>query len=154
MKFTISLLHAKPMPSALAIVLCAALYGVQAGAAEHVIQAQSTKFSPLVLYAEPGDTIRWKNMVGHDAQSMEGMIPEGAEHFHIPLGENGGVTLEQEGVYVYKCNPHFSLGMAGSIVLGDSSNMDEVEKNAKGMAKRVVIKTKLSLKNRAAAEQQ
>jgi hypothetical protein len=29
------------------------------------------------------------------------------------------VTLTQEGVYGYKCLPHYGLGMVGLIVVGD-----------------------------------
>ena len=117
---------------------------------ERIIQAQSTKFSPLVLFANPGDMIRWTTMIGHDAQSIVDLVPQGAEHFHIPLGTDGSVILEKEGVYIYKCNPHFALGMTGSIVIGDPSNLEDVQKNAKGMAKRAVIKTKKALENRRA----
>jgi len=124
-----------------------------AWAEQHVISAQATAYAPLVLFIQPGDSVRWSNMLGHDAQTIEGLIPEGAEGFHIPLGEDGAYTFEQEGVYVYKCNPHFALGMAGSIIVGEPHNLAEVEANAKGMAKRVVVKTKKAIAKRVADEQ-
>lgn len=118
------------------------LFSASSLAAEHVITAQATKFSPLVVLIEPGDTVTFQNMVGHNADAMEGLVPEGAELFKIPLGTNGSLTLDKEGVYIYKCTPHFALGMVGAIVVGEATNMDSVVANAKGMAKRAVIKAK------------
>jgi hypothetical protein len=30
------------------------------------------------------------------------------------------VTITEEGLYAYKCTPHFGVGMVGLIVAGDS----------------------------------
>jgi len=134
----------KPNKLAIAFLL-ACFFSSAAYAEEHVVNAQATKFHPVVVFAKPGDSIVWKNMSGHDAQSMESLIPEGAEHWHVPMGSDGSVVLEVEGVYVYKCTPHFALGMVGGIVVGEPSNMEQVEANAKGMAKRAVIKMKKAI---------
>ena len=131
-------MHLRNSCFALALMLCSA----SAFAAEHVVQAQATKFSPIVIFIEPGDTVTWKNMVGHNADAMEGLVPEGAELFKIPLGTDGSVTLDKEGVYVYKCTPHYALGMVGAIIVGEASNIDSVVANAKGMSKRAAIKAK------------
>ena len=109
-------------------------------AEDHVIKAEATKFSPLYVFIKPGDTVSWTNMVGHDAQAEEHLIPEGAEPWHMGMGQEGSVTLEKEGVYLYKCTPHFSLGMVGAIVVGQPTNMDDLKQNAKGMYKRVLVK--------------
>lgn len=123
----------------IAVVL--ALIGmVPAYAEEHVIQAQATKFSPQHLFIQPGDTVTWNNMAGHDSQAEKGLVPEGAEAWHISMGQNGSVTLDVEGVYLYKCTPHFALGMAGAIVVGQPTNIDAIKQSAKGMYKRVVVK--------------
>ena len=117
-------------------------------AEEHRVTAQATKFDPLVVFIEPGDTVVWTNMVGHNADAMKELIPEGAEVFNIPLGENGSVTLEKEGVYVYKCTPHYALGMVGAIVVGEPTNIDSVVANATGMSKRAAIKTRKAIEKK------
>ena len=133
------------------VVLCG-LFGSGMAAAEgkvHVVSAQATKFAPLVIFIDPGDTVVWKNMIGHNAESIEGLIPEGAEPFHITLGTSGSASFTVEGTYIYKCAPHFALGMVGAIIVGDGSkNMDQVKINAKGMAKRAVIKAKKALEKK------
>lgn len=107
--------------------------------------AGATSFGPNVLFANPGDEICWVNMTAHDSQSMEGLIPDGAEPWHIALGRNGCVTLPVEGVYIYKCNPHYPVGMAAAIVVGEANNIAQIEANATGRSKGVVIKVKRAL---------
>jgi pseudoazurin len=109
------------------------------------VLAGETKFGPKVLFANPGDKICWANMTIHDSQSIEGLIPEGAEPWHIALGRNGCVTLTVEGVYIYKCNPHYPVGMAGAIIVGKANNIAQIEANVTGRAKGVVIKVKRAL---------
>ena len=124
------------------------LVSASASAAEHVITAQATKFAPIAIFIEPGDTVVWRSMVGHNAAAIEGMVPEGGKLFNIPLGTDGSVTLDVEGVYIYKCTPHFALGMVGAIIVGQASNMAEITANAKGMAKRAVLKAKKAIEKK------
>ena len=92
-----------------------------AQADEHIIQGVITQWRPMVTFAKVGDTIRFTGMVGHDAQTIEGMIPEGATPFHAKLGEEGFVaTVDKEGAWIYKCNPHMTTGMVGVVVVGDA----------------------------------
>ena len=111
----------------------------------HTVFAGATSFSPIVLFTNPGDEICWVNMTAHDSQSIDGLIPDGAEPWHIALGRNGCVTLPVEGAYIYKCNPHYPVGMAGAIVVGAASNIAQIEANVSGRAKGVVIKVKRAL---------
>lgn len=125
------------------------LTSTQAVMAENVtVTARATAYDPVVVFIEPGESVVWTNMSGHNAVTIEGLIPEGAEGFDIPMGENGSATLEQEGVYVYKCTPHFAMGMGGAIVVGNPGNFEDVKANAKGMAKRIVIKTQKALEEK------
>lgn len=112
------------------------------------INAQATKFDPLVVFINPGETVAWNNMSGHNSVTVDGLIPAGAEGWNIRMGENGSVTLEQEGVYVYKCTPHFAMGMGGAVVVGKPNNFEAVKTNANGMAKRIVVKTEQALKEK------
>jgi Plastocyanin len=105
-----------------------------------VVKALGLKFEPMIAFAKPGDTIAWENMPTHDAVSMEGLIPEGAQGWQSPLGENFMVTLEKEGVYIYKCSPHYGNAMLGAIVVGQPVNLDAVREAAKGAQEQRVVK--------------
>jgi len=76
---------------------------------------------------------------------MEGLIPEGAEHWKSNIGQELAVTLDKEGVYIYKCNPHLPNGMVAAIIVGEASNMDQIQANAKGREKGVILKLKKKL---------
>jgi pseudoazurin len=107
----------------------------------HIVTAQGLKYNPLVTTIQPGDTVAWENMPTHDTQSLEGLIPEGAEYWHSPLGENFQRTFNVEGIYVYKCTPHFGSGMGGAIIVGKPVNLDAIKAaDAKGAAGRLVRK--------------
>lgn len=111
-------------------------------AEDHTITARSTAYDPVALEIAPGDTVSWKNMSGHNVHFEAGNIPEGAETFQSPLGDNVSHTFDKEGIYLYKCDPHFAMGMVGAIIVGEPTNLAAVEKNAKGMYKRALIKAK------------
>lgn len=121
---------------------------------EHIIKGVITQWQPLVTFAQPGDTIRFTGMTGHDTASMEGMIPEGATPWHSKLGQEGfTVTVDKIGGYVYKCTPHITTGMVGIIVVGDRNpaNLAQLEENASNvkvggnMVKRAIRKLKKQL---------
>ncbi len=116
---------------------------------EHIVYAQATSFDPRVLFINPGDTVKWTNMSPiHDSVSMEGLIPEGAEPWQFAIGENGSVTLDVEGVYIYKCTPHYAVGMVAAIVVGEPANLEQVKVNATGRSKGAVIKVERALAQR------
>ncbi len=106
----------------------------------YTVMGQATSFSPNILFINPGDTVQWGNMTIHDSVSMEGLIPEGAEPWTFKIGQNGAVTLTEEGVYIYKCNPHYPLGMVAAIIVGKPVNIEQVQTNATGRSKGIVIK--------------
>lgn len=120
----------------------------RAGAETHTVNALATAFDPMVIFIEPGDTVRWTNMAGHDSRSLEGLIPEGAEHWATPMGQNAAITLTEPGLYIYMCTPHYAMGMAGAIIVGDAHNLEQVDANATGMARRVLARVKQALENR------
>lgn len=83
-------------------------------------------FDPIGVVVEPGTTVRFVNDSGsHNAVSYDpendrpARIPEGAESWNSPIGEDFEITLTEEGVYDYFCQPHEALGMVGRIVVGD-----------------------------------
>lgn len=121
------------------------LVSFSATAEDHEIVAGATNFNPMHLFVQPGDTIQWRNMTIHDTQSMDGLIPEGAEAWKSNIGQEYAVTLDVEGVYIYKCNPHYPNGMVGAIIVGEANNMDQLDANAKGREKGVIFKLKKKL---------
>jgi pseudoazurin len=117
-----------------------------ARAEEHVVEmlnkgpdGQRNWFEPALIRVEPGDTITFKAVdKGHNSASIE--VPEGAEEWKGKINQDVQVTVQQEGLYAYKCTPHFGLGMVGLIVVGDPSvNLEVVEKQKyPGKAKSVM----------------
>ena len=92
-------------------------------------------FEPDYVKAAPGDTIRFVSTdKGHNAETIKGMIPEGAEPFKSKINEDFSITLEQEGVYGVKCTPHFTMGMVALIEVGAPENL-EAAKTVKMPAK-------------------
>ena len=59
------------------------------------------------------------------------MLPEGAEAFKSKVNETAKVTFTVAGTYVIKCNPHYSMGMAAVVVVGDPAVNLEAVKTAK-----------------------
>jgi len=136
--------------------------GSVALAEEHVVQGVITQWRPMVTFAKPGDTIRFKGMAGHDSQTVEGMIPEGATPWHAKLGEEGFVaTVDKEGAWIFKCNPHMTTGMVGVVVVGDArppvnraaldASLPQV-KVGKNMVQRAIKKMDQALQSGASPE--
>lgn len=95
-----------------------------ASAQTHTVIAQGLVYNPLVITIAPGDTVSWTNMSTHNVESIEGLIPDGTEMFLSRMSENYSRTFTQEGIYVYKCTPHFGAGMGGVIIVGEPVNLD------------------------------
>jgi len=127
----------------------ASLFSAAAMAENHVVDAQLTAFDPLVIKIAPGDTVSWRNMNGHlvnttftDGSGQHEYLPEGAEGFVSVMGENFQTQpLTAEGVYLYKCDPHWGAGMGGAIIVGEPTNLQEiVDAKPKGALRRLVKK--------------
>ena len=121
------------------------LVSFNAIAEEHVVVSGATNFNPMHLFIKPGDTVKWTNMTIHNSESMEGLIPEGAEPWKGKIGQEIAVTLDVEGVYIYKCFPHYANGMVAAIIVGEANNMVQIQANAKGREKGVIFKLKKKL---------
>lgn len=96
---------------------------------------QRMLFKPGILRVQPGDTVKFlATDRGHNAQSINGMTPEGAEEFRGRVNEEVEVTFEVEGTYGYLCLPHQTMGMIGFILVGDfTSNLEAVREAAGGL---------------------
>ena len=99
--------------------------------AEYMVDAVTTGangemmvFNPGYLKVEVGDTVTFKpSDASHNAESFVSPSTESA--FITAMGETATITFSQEGVYLYKCTPHFVLGMVGVIQVGDAVNRDD-----------------------------
>ncbi len=132
-----------------AILGASTLFSAAAMAETHEVEASLTSFKPLVVKIQPGDTVRWTKMNGHlvntkftSADGVNEYIPEGAEGFMSQMGANFETDpLTVEGVYLYKCDPHWGAGMGGAIIVGEPTNLQAiVDSDPKGALKRLVKK--------------
>jgi pseudoazurin len=139
-----------------AVLAASTLMSSAVMAENHVISASVTAFKPMVLKIAPGDTVSWENMNGHIAntiftnkdQSTTQYIPEGAEGWTSAMGENYTTApLTVEGVYLYKCDPHWGAGMGGAIIVGEPTNLKAIgDSKPKGALKRLYTKAKKAVK--------
>jgi len=91
---------------------------------------QPMVFEPAFLRVQPGDTVRFvPTDKGHDAETIPGMLPEGAQPFKGKMSQEITVTFEKPGLYGYRCIPHFGMGMVGLIEVGNNTaNLDAARK--------------------------
>lgn len=91
-------------------------------------------FEPQFLAIEPGDSVHFVPVQGgHNAATIDGMIPEGAEPFRSKISKELTVTLTEEGLYGIKCSPHYVMGMVMLIEVGgptDRTLPDDLPKRA------------------------
>jgi pseudoazurin len=93
---------------------------------------QTMVFEPAFLKVQPGDTVRFvPTDKGHDAETIPGMLPEGAQAFKGKISQEVTVSFDKPGVYGYRCIPHFGMGMVGLIAVGDNPENLETAKQAK-----------------------
>ena len=85
-------------------------------------------FSPSFLRIEPGDTVTFIPVdKGHNAETILDMIPDDAATWKGKTDEQFTVTLTVPGLYGFKCQPHFGMGMVGLIEVGnDRSNLKDL----------------------------
>jgi pseudoazurin len=105
-----------------------------AQAADHEVQMLNKGekgamvFQPDFIQAAPGDTVTFlATDKSHDAESIKGMLPEGAEPFKGKMSQPITVTVNAEGVYGVKCTPHYGMGMVAIIVVGQPVNLEEAK---------------------------
>ena len=76
-------------------------------------------FDPAFVQIAAGDTVKFiAASKGHNAETIKGMLPEGADPFKGNVNEEIEVTLNTEGLYGVMCKPHFAMGMVMTIAVG------------------------------------
>lgn len=121
-----------------------ALFSLSVSAAEHQVKMVNNgkdgmmSFEPTFLKAEKGDTVKFiKTDAAHNSASV--LVPTGAKEWKGKMDEEIVVSLTQDGVYVYVCDPHKTMGMAGVIQVGKPTNLDAAKAEADKLSKSFVM---------------
>lgn len=89
-------------------------------------------FEPSALTIAPGDTVTFlATDKSHNAETIPGLIPDGADAFRGKLNESVKVTFDVPGAYAIKCAPHVAMGMVALVLVGDAPVNLEAIKSAK-----------------------
>lgn len=77
-------------------------------------------YEPDYLAIAPGDRVKFiATQPSHNAASLPGFLPEGAEPFKGRINEEVEVTFEVPGFYGIQCIPHLAMGMVMLIQVGE-----------------------------------
>src|SRR3954470_3593048 len=83
-------------------------------------------FEPALVKIELGDTVKFvATDKGHNAETIKGMLPDGAATFIGKNGEDIAVKFDQAGIYGVKCTPHYGMGMVAMVVVGTPANEEQ-----------------------------
>ncbi|MET0432361.1 MAG: pseudoazurin [Hyphomicrobium sp.] len=114
-------------------------------AAEHIIEMRNKDdagnlmvFVPAFVKAAPGDTVKFvPTDKGHNAQSVPNAWPAGVPEVKGAFSKEVLFTTDKDGLYVFKCLPHYGMGMVALVQVGKPVNLDAVKTFvATGMAKK------------------
>lgn len=113
--------------------LLSAMVTIVSAQETHIISVTSNKFTPSTLEINPGDTVTWKNTQGnHNVNGTTSTYPSNPESFGNDVGSGWTFThvFNTIGTYDYRCNPHFSFGMSGKIIVqGPTSIYTSIKEN-------------------------
>jgi plastocyanin len=90
------------------------------GQTSHTVTVTNYEFSPKDLTISAGDTVVWKNVSGmHNVDGNVTTYPSNPESFGNDVGSGWTYShvFNFAGNYDYRCDPHFSLGMTGNIIV-------------------------------------
>ena len=97
-------------------------------------------YSTEVARVAVGDTITWlPASKGHNVHFIS--APDGVELVKSKMNKEFSFTFEKEGIYLYQCTPHKSMGMIALVIVGENTDNIDSAKKAK-----VVGKSKKKLK--------
>lgn len=133
---------------AVTMLLASAAGSTSGLAAEHVIQMLNKNeagalmvFEPAFVKAEPGDTIKFvptdKN---HNAESVKEIWPEGVPTIKGGYSSVVEFKAEKDGLYLFKCLPHYGMGMIALVQVGKPTNLDKLKEfKPMGMSSRRLL---------------
>jgi pseudoazurin len=90
-------------------------------------------FKPGFLRINRGDSVQFIPAdPHHNVVAVHG--PEGAALWRSGYSEELLVTLDVEGVYIIRCEPHTGLGMVGIIQVGEPTNLAQAQQYAEELS--------------------
>ena len=128
----------------MAVAAMLGLAAFAANAAEHQVKMLNTGkdgamvFEPSFLKVSKGDSVKFIK-VDPSHNSAAAIVPAGASAWKGKMDEEISVKLDKEGVYVYVCDPHKVMAMAGVIQVGKPVNLTDAKKQAAELAKGFVM---------------
>jgi pseudoazurin len=111
------------------------LLSLPAAAAEHIVNmlnkgsdGSAMVFEPTFVRAAVGDTVKFVPVdKGHFVVTLPGMWPEGVEPAKGAINKEFVLNLGKDGVYGFKCTPHFAMGMVALVQVGNAPITDETK---------------------------
>nr|WP_288453279.1 pseudoazurin [uncultured Pseudomonas sp.] len=114
------------MPIRYAAALLATLFCTAALAEVHEVKmlnrgaGGAMVYEPDYLAIAPGDTVKFiATQPSHNAASVLGFLPDGAEPFKGRINEEIEVKFDVPGFYGIQCIPHLAMGMVMLIQVGE-----------------------------------
>ncbi|WP_245295037.1 pseudoazurin [Pararhizobium antarcticum] len=105
----------------------AASFGFAANAADfeiHMLNKGANGamvFEPAGMKIAKGDSITFiPTDKGHNAETIKGLIPDGASPFKSKINETVKITFDTPGAYAIKCAPHVGMGMVAAVIVDDA----------------------------------
>lgn len=85
-------------------------------------------FEPAFLKIAPGDTVHFvATDKSHNAETIPGMLPEGATPFKGKMNQDVTVKFSKSGAYGVMCLPHHGMGMIALIEVGKPTNLAQAK---------------------------
>ncbi|WP_311171837.1 plastocyanin/azurin family copper-binding protein [Halobellus ordinarius] len=112
-------------------------------------------FEPHVVRVTVGGTVTFVNESGshstaayHPDNDQPQLVPDGAASWDSGLLSESGATFEHtfetEGVYHYYCAPHETMGMIGSVIVGEPDAHDQPALEDPPESKPEAVRTKIA----------
>ncbi|OJF92737.1 pseudoazurin [Pararhizobium antarcticum] len=115
------------MTSFVGCAFMAASFGFAANAADfeiHMLNKGANGamvFEPAGMKIAKGDSITFiPTDKGHNAETIKGLIPDGASPFKSKINETVKITFDTPGAYAIKCAPHVGMGMVAAVIVDDA----------------------------------
>lgn len=88
-------------------------------------------FEPALIKVNVGDTVKFiPTSKGHSVESLKSKDsrPKGAIKIKSKRNKEYIYEVKNVGVHIFKCKPHYAMGMIGAIVAGSPVNIDVIKK--------------------------
>lgn len=117
------------------MIASGAVVPAKAAGTEHVINMKNKGadgsvmvFEPAFVRAAVGDTIKFVPVdKGHFSVTLPNIWPEGVAPAKGKINVEFVVPLDREGLYGFKCTPHYPMGMVALVQVGNAPVTDAVK---------------------------